>query len=709
VTGKLKFATALAMVYALFLGLLAFCAAALWSALDEREQALIAQIAAQRAGLIAVLALIVLVALGIAMHALYRRYVVTPGLLAEEARIILAGNPAHRLTPAGPLPLHELARSVNELADRAAERQAAVDTRIAAATAKLDEERNRLAALMSELSLCVLVCNSEGRILLYNSRAQALLGRREAGLSLIGLGRSVFSVLERNQVAHAQARIEERLAQGEANPVANFVTATPAGRLVRVQMAPVRDAKGGQSGFVLTLDDITAQVESQVRRATLLQALTEGSRPALAGIRAAVEAMSEFPEMDPAQRNVFVAIISEESSRLSTRLEQSVAQYGEDLAAPWPLEEMQGRDVVQLAQRQIGTRVGLDSGGDPVVDPAIWLKLDSYWLTLALTSLAQRLRDEHDVHAVRLRLTHGGRLAYLDLLWPGAPLPVDVIRRWEAEPLRVGEETSPLTLRQVIERHGGEAWYQHDGTDGSGCYRLAIPAASAVAPSTAPAAPSRPEYYDFDLFHQPGQSAELDERLLADIDYTAFDTETTGLDPSGGDEIISLGAVRIVNGRLLPREVFDQLVDPQRSIAPESIAVHGIDPSMLLGQPTIAQALPPFAQFCEGTVLVAHNAAFDMRFLQLKEAQTGVRFAQPVLDTLLLSALLHPGQAEHGLEAVAARLGVSVIGRHSALGDALLTGEIFLKMLPLLAAQGIRTLRQAREAGQKTYYARIAY
>jgi DNA polymerase-3 subunit epsilon len=708
VTGKLKFGTALAAACGLLLGLLAFCAAAFWSALDEREQVLIAQIAAQKAALIAALGVIALVALGIATHALYRRYVVVPGALAEEVRIILGGNPEHRLTPAGPQPLHQLARSVNELADRAAERQAAVEARIAAATAKLDEERNRLAALMSELTLCVLVCNSEGRILLYNSRAQALLGRREAGLSLIGLGRSVFSVLERNQVAHAQARIDERLAQGEANPVANFVTATPAGRLVRVQMAPVRDAHGGQSGFVLTLDDITAQIESGARRAMLLKALTEGSRPALASIRAAVENLREFPEMDAAQKSAFVAIISEESSRLSAQLEQSVAEYAEDLAAPWPLEEMQGRDLVQLAQRQIGTRAGVQSGSDPV-DPGIWLKLDSYWLTLALTSLAQRLHEEHNVRGVRLRLAHAGRLAHLDLVWPGAPLSVEELKRWEAEPLRAGEETSLLTLREVIERHGGEAWYQYDRAAGSGCYRVAIPAAPPGALPVVLVAPGRPEYYDFDLFHQPGQSAELDERLLTEIDYTAFDTETTGLDPSGGDEIISLGAVRIVNGRLLPHEVYDQLVDPQRSIAPEAIAVHGIEPSMLVGQPTIAKALPPFAQFCEGTVLVGHNAAFDMRFLQLKEAQTGVRFTQPVLDTLLLSALLHPGQAEHGLEALAARLGVNVIGRHSALGDALLTGEIFLKMVPLLAELGIRTLRQAREAAQKTYYARIAY
>ena len=98
-----------------------------------------------------------------------------------------------------------------------------------------------------------------------------------------------------------------------------------------------------------------------------------------------------------------------------------------------------------------------------------------------------------------------------------------------------------------------------------------------------------------------------------------------------------------------------------------------------------------------------------MRFLQLKEAQTGLRFDQPVIDTLLLSAVVHPNQESHRLEAIAERLGLTIVGRHTALGDAIVTAEVFLKLLPLLAEKGIRTLREAREAAEKTYYARIKY
>jgi DNA polymerase-3 subunit epsilon len=221
------------------------------------------------------------------------------------------------------------------------------------------------------------------------------------------------------------------------------------------------------------------------------------------------------------------------------------------------------------------------------------------------------------------------------------------------------------------------------------------------------ASQARPEFYDFDLFRATADDVTWEHRPLDEITYTVFDTETTGLQPGEGDEIIAIGAVRVVNGRLLRQETFDRLVDPRRLIPAASRRIHGISGDMVRGQPTIDEVLPAFAHFAEDTVLVGHNVSFDLAFLRVKEAQTGVAFTQPVLDTLLLSAVVHPAHEEHTMETIADRLGVDVVGRHSALGDALLTANIFVRLLPLLQSQGIRTVGQAREAARHTYYARL--
>jgi len=201
----------------------------------------------------------------------------------------------------------------------------------------------------------------------------------------------------------------------------------------------------------------------------------------------------------------------------------------------------------------------------------------------------------------------------------------------------------------------------------------------------------------------------MDDRLLSELVYTVFDTETTGLNPSEGDQIIQIGAARCVNGRLLKQESFEQLVNPGCLIPAASIPIHGITQSMVRDKPDITQVLPAFHSFAHDSVLVAHNAAFDMKFLQLQEANTGLVFNHPVLDTLLLSAVVHPNHDSHRLEAIAERFNITVQGRHTALADAMVTAEVFLRLIPLLQAMGIQTLGQAREAAQKTYYARLTY
>jgi DNA polymerase-3 subunit epsilon len=361
-------------------------------------------------------------------------------------------------------------------------------------------------------------------------------------------------------------------------------------------------------------------------------------------------------------------------------------------------------------RRRVESRTALPTKVE-AVDESLWLKVDSYSLMQALSYLGHRLRSEFGVREIRFGLAAAGRFAHLDLIWTGAPLGVETTMSWQTDPLADGGEASPLTLKQIVERHSAEIWYQIDKPSQREYFRIAIPLTQPeeAAWSAPAAAGSRPEFYDFDLFQQPGQTPEQDGRPLAHLNYTVFDTETTGLSPSTGDEIVSIGAVRIVNGRLLEHEVFEQLVDPRRDMSPEATRITGLEASILENQPTIDKVLPAFRAFCEDTVLVAHNAAFDMRFLRLKEEATGVRFTQPVLDTLLLSAVISPQLDSHGLEAIAGRMGVNSIGRHTALGDAIMTGEVFLRMIPMLAQMGIRTLGEAREAARKTHLARVEY
>jgi DNA polymerase-3 subunit epsilon len=291
-------------------------------------------------------------------------------------------------------------------------------------------------------------------------------------------------------------------------------------------------------------------------------------------------------------------------------------------------------------------------------------------------------------------------------------MSTETVMSWELDPMHLVAERNPLTVRDVMDRHGGVIWFERERSRHQAFFRMVLPMARVQeVTESAQLLPndSRPEYYDFDLFQMSEGHHALDERLLKNLIYTVFDTETTGLNPSQGDEIIQIGATRIVNSKLLRQDAFEQLIDPGRSIPAASIPIHGITPAMVQGQPRIGQVLPTFHAYASDTVLVAHNAAFDMKFLQLKERSTGLRFDQPVLDTLLLSAVIHPHQASHRLEAIAERMSIAVLGRHTALGDAMVTAEVFLRMIPLLAEMGILTLGQAREAAQKTYHARLEY
>ncbi len=205
---------------------------------------------------------------------------------------------------------------------------------------------------------------------------------------------------------------------------------------------------------------------------------------------------------------------------------------------------------------------------------------------------------------------------------------------------------------------------------------------------------SRPIAFDFDL-NTTCATGDILDVPLRQLSYVVFDTETTGLLPQK-DEVVQIGALRVVNCQSVEGEALDTLVDPKRPIPASSTEVHGINDTMVQGAPDMVTASKRFHGFARGSVLVAHNAPFDMAFFKRYAPEIGENFDNPVLDTVLLSAVLFGGSAVHTLDALAERLNVTLAEevRHTAMGDAIATRDVLLKMIPLLESRNLITFGQ---------------
>ncbi len=161
-----------------------------------------------------------------------------------------------------------------------------------------------------------------------------------------------------------------------------------------------------------------------------------------------------------------------------------------------------------------------------------------------------------------------------------------------------------------------------------------------------------------------------------------FDTETTGLDPAQGHRVVEIGAVEILN--LIPSgRVFHVYIDPERDMPDEAFRVHGLSREFLAQHRKFAEIVEEFVDFIEDSPLVAHNAEFDVRFLNAEFALQNRPSLSParIVDTLAMARRLHPGSPA-SLDALCQRYGVDLSRRdkHGALVDAGLLAEVYAEL-----------------------------
>ena len=652
--------------------------------------------------------LVALAALGLygGLRWLFQRHLAPAYQLAEEAQLMTAADGQRALhVPAHP-PLQLLSPAVNALLRSYAEQQAQVQERVEAAREETARERSILSALLGELSDGVLVCTLDGQVLLYNQRARELLDPKatedEAPTNHIGLGRSVFNVIDRNVVTHALEDLTYRQVEtDEEAPAMHFVTAVKGERFLRVRLALIIDEASEQRGFVVVLGDVTPEVRSntaQERLRTLLAAEAPAGDADTGEAGGFRERLGRLLEQWGAPAALADAGAADEP-----------AAGASASAASWPLDAMLGVDLLDAIVRRAEDRLGVTVEVEGVTGD-LWVHVDSYLAVHAMLFLMEHLKKHATNNTLRCAIEPKEGEVMLHVRWNGSPVPASLLDTWRHNSvLPAGAERQP-TLADVLARHRARLTPTPSTEDAAGL-ALYLPAAALREdrPRRRLSAEGRPIYYDFDLLDAHTRAGPRAAELLRSLTYTVFDTETTGLRPKEGDKIISLGAVRVLNQRVLQGETFDQLIDPQRPLSLDSVRIHGIQPATLRGKPTINRVLPRFHQFAGDTVLIGHNVAFDLSFIRQEEEALDCRFDQPVLDTLLLAALVNPDRDDYSLNALADALGITVTGRHTALGDALITAELLVKLIPLLKQRDIHTLGQALEASRASKFADLTY
>lgn len=185
------------------------------------------------------------------------------------------------------------------------------------------------------------------------------------------------------------------------------------------------------------------------------------------------------------------------------------------------------------------------------------------------------------------------------------------------------------------------------------------------------------------------------------LDHTCvvFDIETTGFSPVK-NKIIEIGAVRVEEGKITGR--FSSFVNPDVPIPFEIEKLTGINDNMVLDAPKIEKVLPEFLEFCEGAVMVAHNAGFDISFIKENAKQQGLEFNPTVLDTVSLARVLLPNLNRFKLDTVAKELKISLANHHRAVDDAGATAEIFVRFIKMLKERDIADLTQLNELSKMT-------
>jgi signal transduction histidine kinase len=216
--------------------------------------------------------------------------------------------------------------------------------------------------------------------------------------------------------------------------------------LLRVEAVPILNQQRQFTGFIMIFYDITQQLQVDSRVDFLLKNLSRGIRASVASIRAAIEAILEYPHMGQEQLTKFNKIIHKESLALGVILDNAAIDYSSHVKTEWPLVKMPVKDLVEtIAKERIiylkfKFLLRLNNSKE-------WVRVDSYSIIMAIIFVLNQLKNEMGGQNFSCTLGKKGRFVNIDLLWEGSSIKMETLKKWDEQPLIIENEGIPLTLK----------------------------------------------------------------------------------------------------------------------------------------------------------------------------------------------------------------------------------------------------------------------
>ena len=611
--------------------------------------------------------------------------------LAEDVKAIPKINPSGTIDLQSYPFLADVTNAVTSLGNELLEARRAVISSASAGSQRAAEQAARLDSVLKDLKEGIVVCDEIGRILHFNAAAQRIF----RGSDALRINGSLYALCARQPVENAIELLQQELTRVDVEEQAEHLRFRCSALEGSIQLScclhllPHGAAPTGH--FVMSFEDMTETQTALLRKQSGLVALIDSMRSPLANLRASAEGLADYRDIDPQVRTELEGIILKETERLAHCFEETATEAESMRASLWPREDILSSDLLQCISRHLQEeQITLTFTGHP-----LWVNVDGNAIILLVEFIAHRIAEHAGVKELEVETLLGDRRTYFGFLWKGTPMPESMIARWSD--VQLIPYPSSLSVADVLRQHDSELWSKPHRWEGYASLVLPVPFSQQKS-SAPPPYPARPVFTSPETFLDVPLSDEAAAQQLSAATFVAFDVETTGLLPAQGDRIVAVAGVVMTANRIFIGDVFHSLVNPGRQIPESAIRVHGITNELVSSQPPVDQVLRAFQAFAGDAVLVGYDTAFDMSFIRSCEAEGGVRFTNPVLDVLLLSMAVHSHTPEHSLESIARRLGIDLDKRHTALGDAFITAQIFSRLLPRLRERGILTLGQAIDA-----------